>query len=397
MKLIIMITIYIAMFAVGALLTWSNVRGWRKSRGPARRSHAFWLIPYVVLSSLPLIGAFIPDSPVKNAVQAVGNIWLGFFVYYGGLLLIFTAVSGIAGLIAGRKKRRDLHGAVLCVSIAAALVLFVYGLYNAQQPKVVTYDIALDKPAEECSKMKVVLIADLHLGVNSSLPLMQKTAGMINDLEPDVVLVAGDIFNSSYSGVSRPEEYARAFAGIRAEHGVYAVYGNHDVEEGLLGGFSISPVSEAFRSPEMEEFFRKSGFRVLTDETAVLPGGIQLVGRIDGDKAGDGTRDRMAPAELLAGVETDKPVIVLEHEPIEYEELAEAGADIILSGHTHNGQIFPGNLVVPFFNENPRGLKKLYGADTVVTSGVGYYGPPIRVGTISEITVVNISFDQKGD
>ncbi|MBR2559508.1 MAG: hypothetical protein IKE37_03645, partial [Firmicutes bacterium] len=191
MKLIIMITIYIAMFAVGALLTWSNVRGWRKSRGSARRSHAFWLIPYVVLSSLPLIGAFIPDSPVKNAVQAVGNIWLGFFVYYGGLLLIFTAVSGIAGLIAGRKKRRDLHGAVLCVSIAAALVLFVYGLYNAQQPKLVTYDIALDKPAEECSEMKIVLIADLHLGVNSSLPLMQKTAGMINDLDPDVVLVAG--------------------------------------------------------------------------------------------------------------------------------------------------------------------------------------------------------------
>jgi predicted MPP superfamily phosphohydrolase len=64
----------------------------------------------------------------------------------------------------------------------------------------------------------------------------------------------------------------------------------------------------------------------------------------------------------------------------------------VLCGHTHKGQVFPGNLVVPFFNENAYGVKKLHGIDTIVTAGVGYYGPPIRVGTDSEVTVVNISF-----
>ena len=83
---------------------------------------------------------------------------------------------------------------------------------------------------------------------------------------------------------------------------------------------------------------------------------------------------------------------MLQHEPRGYEELSKAGADAVLSGHTHNGQIFPGNFIVPLFNENAYGVKELYGMQTVVTAGVGYYGPPIRVGTDSEVTVINISF-----
>ena len=100
----------------------------------------------------------------------------------------------------------------------------------------------------------------------------------------------------------------------------------------------------------------------------------------------------MSAEELLSDVDTTLPVIVLQHEPIEYESLAANGADVVLSGHTHAGQIFPGNLIVPYFNENAYGLKYMHGIATVVTSGVGYYGPPIRVGTDSEVMVVNISF-----
>jgi len=85
-------------------------------------------------------------------------------------------------------------------------------------------------------------------------------------------------------------------------------------------------------------------------------------------------------------------VVVLEHEPKEFEALKAAGADLALCGHTHAGQMFPGNLVIPFFNENAWGYKRVHGLDTVVTAGVGYYGPPLRVGTDSEITVVNLTF-----
>ena len=89
-------------------------------------------------------------------------------------------------------------------------------------------------------------------------------------------------------------------------------------------------------------------------------------------------------------------MIVLQHEPVEFKKLKESGADLVLCGHTHAGQIFPGNLIVPFFNENAYGFKNVSGVDTIVTAGIGYYGPPMRVGTDSEITVVNIHFASHG-
>ena len=94
----------------------------------------------------------------------------------------------------------------------------------------------------------------------------------------------------------------------------------------------------------------------------------------------------------MAGIDRTKPVLVLEHEPVDFENLGEAGADLVLSGHTHAGQFFPGNLITPYFNANNYGLKTLYGVQSVVTSGVGFYGPPLRVGTDSEIMMITIHF-----
>ena len=96
----------------------------------------------------------------------------------------------------------------------------------------------------------------------------------------------------------------------------------------------------------------------------------------------------------FSGVDTSKPVVVLQHEPVEFEALKQNGADLAVCGHTHAGQIFPGNLIVPFFNENAYGYKVLGGLDTVVTSGIGYYGPPMRVGTDSEVMVLNLHFGE---
>ena len=207
----------------------------------------------------------------------------------------------------------------------------------------------------------------------------------------DVIVIAGDIFTSNYDGLKDPEKYSAAMSKMHAKYGVYAVCGNHDVDENLFGGFSVSPLSEAFRIPEMERFFDDSGFNVLYDESVELGDGLfTLVGRVDGEKAGDGTANRLSPQELLKDTDKTKPVIVLQHEPIEFEGLAESGANMVLCGHTHNGQIFPGNIVVPFFNENGYGVKDLYGTKTVVTAGVGYYGPPMRFGTDSEVTLINV-------
>lgn len=384
---IVIMAIYTAQCLLGGFLIDLCLRRWTKKAG---RIRAFWLIPYILFSLMPAVGALLVDSAAKNIIQAIGNIWLGFFLYFGALLLLLLAIMGILRRLI--RMGAGWYGGILCLCIAAGLAVSGYGMYHAQQPKLVSYDLFLQKAAEDTEEMKVVLIADLHLGVNSRLATTERMVEMINGEEPDVVVIAGDIFTSSYEGLSHPEQFAKALRGIQSKYGVYAVYGNHDVEEPLLGGFALTPLTEAFRSDKMEAFFADCGFTTLADDAVLLPGDVQLFGRMDGEKAGDGTKNRLTPAELLAEIDPERPVLVLEHEPLDFQALAAAGADVILCGHTHAGQVFPGNLIVPYWNENPWGYARMYDADTIVTAGVGYYGSPMRVGTNSEVTVIHVHF-----
>ena len=359
-----------------------------------RKTRILRIIIYVVLALIPVLGAFLPGCKFKYLCMGIGNVWLGFFMYYSGLVLFLALITFIICKIR-KDDERKLIGHAFIVAFIFGLIITCYGLIHAQQPKEVDYSINLEKKVEGIENMKVVLLGDLHLSVNSNVKATEKMVDIVNSCNADVVVIAGDIFTSTYAGLSHPEKYAEALSKMKAKYGVYVVAGNHDVEENLFGGFSISPVSEAFRTGDMDKFFEMAGFNMLYDDTVtILDGKVNLVGRIDGEKAGDGTRNRMSAGEVLKGVDKTKPVIVLQHEPIEFKDLSDNGADMVLCGHTHNGQLFPGNFVVPFFNENGYGVKNLYGMETVVTAGVGYYGPPMRIGTDSEVTLLNISFGE---
>jgi len=342
---------------------------------------------YFLLALLPVAGAMLPDSRFKYSLQAAGNIWLGFFAYFfPAFLLTRIALRLFRFSPAGAA---DLRMTTACLVLG--MVLLVYGLIHAQNTIVTAYDVNIEKDGGNVKDLKIVLLADLHLSVNSRPATTQRMVEMVNEQQPDLIVIAGDIFTSTYDGLKNPEQYAQALRQMKAEYGVYAVYGNHDVEETLFGGFPVTPISQAFRSEQMENFFKECGFEILYDDIVVLADdSIQLAGRVDGEKAGDGTARRMSAAELLAGTDPLKPIIVLEHEPVDFKALKENGADLALCGHTHAGQIFPGNLIVPFFNENAYGRKTVNGLETIVTSGVGYYGPPMLVGTNSEITIVNL-------
>lgn len=394
MKLVhLIITLYILVKIGICILTEYALHGDGRIGRFGKKTRIPRIIIYILIAVVPCLGAYLPNGTAKFLCMKWGNVWLGFFIYYGGLLLILSGASCLIALsrkgVSRKVIRKNLIGHSCIVAICAGLIINGYGLYHAQQPKVVNYSIDISEGEER--HLKIVLIADLHLSVNSCPETTEKMAAMVNECNPDIVLVGGDIFTSTYEGLENPDRYAAALSTIQAKYGVYAVAGNHDVEEDLFGGFAVSPYTEAFRTKEIEDFFEKSGFNMLYDTSVPIGDtGITLVGRIDAEKAGDGTKNRLSADGLLNGIEGTK--IVLEHEPLDYKALSEAGADLVLSGHTHNGQIAPGNLVVPFFNENGYGLKELYGMKTVVTAGVGYYGAPIRVGTDSEITVIDLTY-----
>jgi len=380
---------YLILHAVILLLMGFCIRHSLPFGNPPKTRHYFLLLILIILGVIPMLGAFLPDSNFKYLMQAVGNIWLGILIYYALCLLVLVILFLLAGAVIHRPLNM---GKCLIIPILLTALICSYGLIHAQHPVLKTYEV--DIPSEEAlPDMKIVLIADLHLSVNSQVELTKRMVELVNEQDADLILVAGDIFTSTYKGLKDPEKYSEVLRGLKARQGVYAVYGNHDVEEPLFGGFSLVSKDKALRPKEMEDFFKDSGFRLLYDEAVyICDGKAVLAGRIDGEKTGTADPSRMSAKELLKNMNTDLPVLVLEHEPEDYLELKEAGADLVLSGHTHNGQFFPGNLVVPLFNENGYGYKMIHGLHTLVTAGVGYYGPPMRIGTDSEVTVIDLHF-----
>ena len=142
----------------------------------------------------------------------------------------------------------------------------------------------------------------------------------------------------------------------------------------------------------MDSFVASCGWKLLRDESVILPDlcGLRLVGRRDESRPGDGVTRRAELKELLKGTDPAEPVLLLQHEPAELEELGACGVDLALSGHTHDGQIFPGNVLARIMGPQSYRLKNWGDCDVLVTSGVGFYGPPVRVGTVSEIAVLDL-------
>ena len=389
----VFLVLYVIIQTLMSILTEYVIEKNKYYKNIGRKTRVPRIIIYVLLAVIPVLGAFLPKSSFKYFCMRFGNLWFAFFMYYSGLTIFLTFILIIFSRIRKDDERKALSH-VLNFSLIVGIILTVFGLYHARVPKTVEYNISLDNKSSAVKGLKVVLIADLHLSVNSDLKHIEKMVEEVNRCDADLIVVAGDIFTSNYEGLRDADRYSAVLSKMKSKYGVYAVAGNHDVEENLFCGFAISPVSKAFRTAEMDKFFEDSGFIMLYDECVeIADAGIVLAGRVDLEKAGDGTKNRLSASDLLDKADKSKPVLVIQHEPKEYKELSRAGADLVLSGHTHNGQVFPGNLIVPFFNENGYGVKKLYDIYTVVTAGVGYYGPPIRVGTDSEVTVINIQFE----
>ena len=381
---------------------------WLTRAVPAIKNHRFLSfllgLAYLILMALPILGVFLKDSGFRFFCMAFGNIFMGTVAFFGMAVLIVPCILYVLIKITERdkSKRRQAHmlrgkksaWTVLLVSAAFTFGINLYGMDHADNTIVKRYAIHIDKKAGGVKSLRMMLLGDLHMSVNSYPEMYERMAKMVNEENPDIIVMVGDYFTSTYAGLKDPEKYIAALKKMHAPMGCYGVYGNHDVNEPLLVGFPIVKAENAVRSPEMDDFLKKSGITMLNDEViTIAAGSIQLAGRMDGERYGDGKSVRKKASDLLKGIDKEKPVIVLEHEPWEFAALCRAGADLALSGHTHNGQIFPGNIIVKFFNENGYGYEVVNGLRTLVTGGVGYYGPPLRIGTTSEITVIDLEFD----
>lgn len=352
-------------------------------------------VVYLFMALSPVIAFLLPKSAVAIVIRRISTYWIGIMLYS----LLYVVLFDLLRLIAKHTKIKNTllfsRGSVISIGsvvVACAVATCLYGIFNARNIKVNEYSVTVNKSCGSDKHLKAVLVADLHMGYAIGVDHITNMVEKINQQDADIVIIAGDIFDNSYDGMDDPEGIKAQLRSIKSKYGVYAVYGNHDIDEKILMGFTFDWGGKQLHNEKMTNFMKECNIKLINDESVLINDEFYLVGRRDTDKPGteDGTRAEIS--ELTKDLDKTKPIFVLSHEPDELQKTADAGADIDFSGHTHDGQLFPGNLTIGLFWENPCGMIKKDNMYSIVTSGVGVYGTFMRVGTDAEICSVDIDF-----
>ena len=363
-----------------------------------KRFKIIFSVLFGLVAMLPLWSYLLPlNTAVKHTGQLLNNYWVGILEYLFLTVTVTDLIVQITGLI--KKDRKNFVKKTSVRLVAGTLALLViagvstYGIVHARDIKLNEYSVKVNKKVDGLNKMKVVLIADLHMGYSIGTSHIEKMVKMVNEQKPDLVVMAGDIFDNDYDALDNPEKLCSLLASMKSTYGTYACWGNHDISETLFMGFTVDTDKEIHRDARMTDFLQKANIHLLCDENTLIDNKFYVSGRNDSEKIISDTGTRLTPDELLRSVDKKRPVFVIYHEPDEFEELEKAGCDVLLCGHTHNGQTFPGTLFIKLRWENPFGYLKIGNMHQITTSGIGVWGPYMRTATDSEVVSIDVTFD----
>ena len=366
----------IAVLAIGVL----SCLDWWKKHVPASQVF-FWGITVVLLVNM-FFTAFavktITIKPLKEVMIFLSAITFIVLIYTS---LIMTLKYIISFLMGGFVKPtnhfyrfiKETHRTVP-ILLVLTMILGIVGYIHMGQIVTKEYEINTEKKSKN-KQLTAAVIADTHIGISAHKGDIDEIISQINDIKPDVVLLLGDIFDENTS-TDEKEYFAEHFKDVKSKYGSFYIYGNHD-DEGRI---------------DCEEYIRQAGIKVLADDTAVIGGDITLIG-MNSEYAGSG--DKIERIIKDKKVDVKKPVIVLKHEPLGLQEIADAGADVSMHGHTH-GEQFPLTYIpFSFMNDMMCGTKKFGEMTAFTTQGAGGWGFHFKLPASSEVAKVTINFGVK--
>lgn len=324
------------------------------------------------------LGKRIYPGSVNFLVAITGDYWLA-AVYYSLLLWagmdVFNFLIGFAFPEAQIIKYPSLYWGFAVLSMVS--LLLIYGTWNANHPRIMHYDLVFKKTGSDLPELHAVMVSDIHLGLVNDNQRLESMVSKINELAPDIVFLAGDTIDEDvrfFINSKMPEILEK----LQPKYGVYAVLGNHE----YIGGNCKLAI----------EYLKQAGVNVLVDECIKVNNQFYVVGRDDRMAGSIAGKPRIELSRLLEGIDHNFPIILLDHQPVKLEEGQLNGIDLQLSGHTHAGQFFPNTLISRHVFEKSWGYLKKGESQIIVTSGFGTWGPPIRIGSSSEIVDIKISF-----
>jgi predicted MPP superfamily phosphohydrolase len=368
--------------------------GWLKAIWHVFSKLWFRILYYIIAAGvaiLPLLSFTMSNGSARRIVSLIGYYELGVFLYTFLFVVILDILRGIIHLLRLNKSGWMYRRWVQVTAGALVFLLIVgvcgYGFYHARQLQVKEYDVTVDKTVDGAEGITIALISDLHLGYNIGTEQLQKIVDQVNAMDADIVLIAGDIFDNNYEAMADPDGLITILQELKSTYGTYACYGNHDVDASQ----EITKTTQK-EDNRFTEFLEQANVTLLRDEAKLINYQVYIVGRLDSSPLGVSGTTRKSANLLLRDLKQDVPIIVLDHQPSDLDSLDMAGADLVLSGHTHNGQLFPGNLLVNLLYTNAYGYYEGNHMQSIVTSGAGLWGPYMRVGTDCEVVKINVKF-----
>ncbi|WP_422124102.1 metallophosphoesterase [Planococcus sp. X10-3] len=331
-----------------------------------------WLLSFSLPVNAWLFALIWAVLAFSYLIGAIGHKWLGFTIagsYWFGFFqyaLLLVPVAQLAVIAVDHPREVQIIGAVTAILL---LLIFAVGTFLAYSPVVRQKEITVKGRGED---LDIVIASDFHLGVLSGKRHLERFVTMSNRLEPDLVLLAGDLVDDD------PIWYARygmseTMKQLTSKYGVFGILGNHEYY-----GKKI---------PLLVRVMEESGVRILQDETIEIDGKIHLSGREERTNRNRQSLESLKPVEKL-------PWIVMDHTPSDLKTPLELGVDFHISGHTHKGQMWPNHLITKRVFDLDYGHRQDGSTHFLVSSGFGFWGPPIRIGSRSELWKVRIKFQE---
>ena len=369
----------------GLLNFYVFIRGWQAIPTGAAFKLIYAVLYWVVAASF-FIGRSLENtfpSLLTEAFTWVGSFWIAALIYLFLAVVVLDLLRVVnhflpffPAAIRGDYARAKYMTAT--VLLGAVVLTLVGGHINSRIPRVRELELSVEKKAGDLKNLNIVMVSDIHLGVIIGSNRLKSIVEKINALNPDIVLLPGDIVDGNIEPVIR-ENLGEELRRIQAKYGVFASTGNHE----YIGG-----VEDAC------SYLSDHNINMLRDRSVKIADAFFIIGRED-RSLNRRTDLRGDLKELVNAVDRELPIILLDHQPFDLGDAATSGVDLQLSGHTHYGQFWPANYVVEAIYELAWGYKRIGATHYYVSNGVGTWGPPVRIGNRPEIVCIRLNFKQE--
>ena len=340
---------------------------------------SFFIVEFALYLTGLYLHPILPDNIVRF-LWLMGSTWMVFLFYMTLLWLIIDLL-----LYLNRRKpymgryindNPRITGAIFFAITTISIVAVMYmGSYRFRNPTVTKLEININKEAGDISTLRIVAVSDVHLGYLINKKYATHYVDLINEQNPDIILFVGDIIDAEIAPIIE-QNMQEDFLRLNAPLGVYSCTGNHEYR--YEADYKIDWLNA------------NAGIKMIRDSAVLIDSSFYVVGREDWI-----IPTRKDLKEILAeqNVNSELPLFVLNHTPNDLDEEMNNGADIALYGHTHDGQVFPFNVLTRLMFEVSNGYKKKGDTNVYVSSGLGLSGPQYRIGTKSEIVVLDVTFN----